>query len=258
MIEVLKNKGNELSFIIRGINSNFANTIRRFSFEIPVLAVDTVEISKNDSVLYDEILAHRIGLISLKTDKTFTLPEKCTCKGKGCAKCTANLTLKITGPGMIKADELKSKTIKIIYPETPLVLLQENQELELIAEARLGKSIQHAKYSSGLMWFRAYPKIEISKDCDSCKECARVCPKNVYSTDGKISVKNMINCDLCNACVEACSRKGKNAIKISGSEEDFIFEIEGWGQLAPKEIFIISLEVLKESLKELDKEINKL
>ena len=258
MIEIIKSSGSELSFVIRGINHTYANAIRRSAEEIPVLAVENVEISKNDSVLYDEILGHRIGLIPLKADKTFTLPEDCSCKGKGCAKCTVALTLKATGPGIVRAKDLKSKTVEPVFPEMPIVLLQKDQELELVAEAKLGKGLEHAKYSPGLMWFRAYPKIEIEKECNLCKECVNVCPKNVYEVDSKITVKNLINCDLCNACVEACARKGKNALKVSGSAEDFIFEIESWGQIAPKEIFTESLGALKENLKNLDKDLSKI
>ena len=54
------------------------------------------------------------------------------------------------------------------------------------------------------------------------------------------------------------AKKGKDTIKISCSEEDFIFEIESWGQLKPKEIFTESIKALKKNLKELDKEVNKL
>jgi len=255
MIEILKSKEDELSFVIRGINSSYANALRRSSEEIPVLAVDTVEVTKNDSMLYDEMLALRIGLIPLKSDKTFTLPEDCTCKGKGCVKCTASLVLKAVGPGTVKSGDLKSKTVKPVFDDMPLVLLQERQELELVADAKLGKGIIHAKYSPGLVWFRAYPKIELGKECD--KECLKACPKDVFDLE-KSSIKNLLNCDLCNACVEECKKRNKDEIKTSGSEEDFIFEIESWGQMSAKEIFAESIKALQENLKELDKDIKKL
>ena len=132
IMELIKSTDREMEFIVRGINSNVANALRRTANEIPVLAVDAVEISKNDSVLYDEILAHRIGLIPLKADKTFTLPEDCTCKRKGCTKCTAALTLKAVGPAVVKSGNLKSRTIKPVFPDMPIVLLQKDQELELV------------------------------------------------------------------------------------------------------------------------------
>ena len=50
-------------------NESLANAVRRSLSEVAILAVDEVEIFKNDSALYDEVLAHRIGLIPLKTDK---------------------------------------------------------------------------------------------------------------------------------------------------------------------------------------------
>jgi DNA-directed RNA polymerase subunit D len=255
MIDVIKSNENELGLVIKGIDHTYANSIRRSAEEIPILAVDEVEIVKNDSMLYDEMLALRIGLTPLKADKTFTSPDECTCKGKGCMKCTVDLTLKAVGPCIVKSGDLKSKTVKPVFADIPLVILQEGQELELVAEARLGKGADHAKFSPGLVWFRAYPKIDLDKNCD--KDCLKACPKDVFDIE-KVSVKNLLNCDLCNACVEACARKGSNAIKVSGSNEDFIFEIESWGQLAPKEIFSDAISALGKNLKELDKDIKKL
>lgn len=257
-MEILNNNGDELSFILKGINSTYANAIRRSSGEIPILAIDTVEITKNDSVLYDEMLALRIGLVPLTADKTYTLSEECTCKGKGCMKCSVNLTLKAIGPGIVRASDIKSKTVKPVYPDMPLVLLQKDQELEIVAEAKLGKGKDHAKYSPGLVWFRAYPKIDLGKDCAACKECVSVCPKMIFDADGKVFPKKVLDCDLCNACVENCEKKGKSGIKISSSDEDFIFEIESWGQLSPKEIFIESINALGKNIKELDKDLKKL
>jgi DNA-directed RNA polymerase subunit D len=51
------------------MNIPLANAIRRSANEIPILAINEVDIYKNDSVLYDEFLAHRIGLIPLKNQK---------------------------------------------------------------------------------------------------------------------------------------------------------------------------------------------
>ena len=50
-------------------NDSLANALRRSILEIPTLAIDEVEIFKNDSALYDEILSHRLGLIPIKTEK---------------------------------------------------------------------------------------------------------------------------------------------------------------------------------------------
>ena len=256
-MEVIKSEDLKLQVVMRDTNNSYMNALRRSMNEIPVLAVDIAEISRNDSALSDEILAHRIGLLPLKYDQNFTLPEECSCKGKGCAKCTAVLTLKTSG-GMVKAADLKSKTVEALYPEMPLVLLQKEQEVELTAEARLGIGRTHTKFSPGLMWFREFPIIELPKNTDAVKECARVCPKNVFSFDPKLSVKNLLNCDLCEACVEECERQGKEKISVKGSKKDFIVEIESWGQLRPKEIFNEACEILGKNIKEFLKEASKI
>ena len=166
------------------------------------------------------------------------------------------LTLSATG-GWVKSGDLKSKTVKVIYPDIPLVLLQKDQEVELVAEARLGRGIDHVKYSPGLVWFKEMPIIEL-KNAEAVKECLKVCPRNVFNLDGKVSVKNLMNCDLCEACVDECKKHGKEGVSVKGSKEDFIFEIESWGQLRPKEIFIGACEVLDGNIKEFLKEASKI
>ena len=51
------------------IEETLANAIRKYLNQVLIPAIDEVEISKNDSPLYDETIAHRIGLIPLKTNK---------------------------------------------------------------------------------------------------------------------------------------------------------------------------------------------
>lgn len=260
-MEILKSEKNRLSFVLEAPQS-FVNALRRASNEISILAVDEMEITKNDSVLRDEMLAHRIGLVPLSSDKTFTLPEECSCDGKGCGKCTAELVLKAVGktggPCTVYASDLKSKTVKVVYPDMPLVILQPEQELELVAEARLGRGSRHAKYSPGLVYFKAYPKISIS-GCDACEACVKACPHAVLEQQGKkIVVKNLLECDLCEACVEECKKLGKSAIKVEGSKESFIFNIESWGQISAREIFIESSELIGKNLKNFEKEVDKI
>jgi len=258
MIEQLKSEKEKIVFVLKGINTEFANALRRSVYEIPILAIDEVEISKNDSALYDEMIAHRLGLVPLKTDKkTFTEKEECSCKGKGCAKCTVSLVLKAKGPCTVYASDLKSKVAQPVYPEMQIVTLQKDQELEIVAEARLGKAKDHVKWSPGLVWFREFPKIEISKDAELCKECMDVCPKKVYDFDKKLIIKNIEACDLCEACSDKAKEKGK-VIKVSSSEGDFIFYVESFGQISPKEIILEALEMIDKNMSQLSKEVNKL
>ena len=74
-----KEKG-KISFILKDTNVFVANTLRRLIIEeVPTLAIEDVDFKENSSALYDEIVAHRLGLIPIKTDlKSYNLPEECT------------------------------------------------------------------------------------------------------------------------------------------------------------------------------------
>ncbi|OYT41608.1 DNA-directed RNA polymerase subunit D [Candidatus Pacearchaeota archaeon ex4484_26] len=151
-IQDVKKQENKLSFKIIDADLSFVNALRRIIIEsVPVLAIDTVEFIKNDSVLYDEIIAHRLGLVPLKADiKTFKLREECSCHGKGCSKCSVKLKLKVKGREVLSTD-LKGRGVESVY-EMPIVNLRPDQELELIAEAKLGTGKEHAKFIPGLVW----------------------------------------------------------------------------------------------------------
>jgi len=253
MIKIISKDKEKISFI-SDVSETLANAIRRSVNEIPVLAIDEVEFFRNDSALYDEVLAHRLGLIPLVTEKTFTDRENCSCKGKGCSKCSVDLKIKICGPCTVYSKDLKGKA-EVVYDKIPIVVLNEDRELELVARARLGKGIEHSKFSPGLVYYRNLAKIEVDKSCDECLKCVEACPQKILSIKNKkADSKEVYKCDFCESCAEACKQYGKNAIKIE-KDEGIIFFIESWGQIKAEEIFVKAIERINENLKELNKEI---
>src|SRR3989338_340192 len=165
-IRVLDNNKEQgrLSFILKDSNPVFANTLRRLIIdEVPTMAIEDVEFSKNNSILYDEMIAHRLGLVPLKTDlKSYNLPEKCKCEGKGCSRCQLKMVLKVTkGSGTVYASEIKSKdpAVKPVYGDMPIVKLLKGQTLEIEATAVLGRGKDHSKWSPGLVYYKYKPII---------------------------------------------------------------------------------------------------
>lgn len=255
-IQKLKEEKDKISFNVSGTSNAIINAIRRNVFEIPVLAIDTVEFYKNDSALYDEILAHRLGLVPLKAPKTFTLRSECSCKGKGCLKCTAALKLKAEGPCTVYTEDLKAKGCEPVF-NMPLVILIKDQELEFSAEACLGTAKEHTKFSPGLVWFSSIPEINLKKETENFTELVNVCPKKAITTkNNKIEI-DPLKCDICEACVEYCIKYNKEVPEIKASEQNFIFNIESFGQLSPKDIFLEAIEALNKNINEVEKTIKK-
>jgi len=253
-IKLLNKEGNKLSFILKKINPAIANTIRRTIMEeVPTMAIEDITFYKNNSALYDEIIAHRIGLIPLTTDlKSYNLPEECKCKEKGCALCQVKFKLDVKEKEVVYASDLKfnDPKIKPAYPKIPIVTLLKKQELTLDGIAILGKGKDHSKWNPGLVYYREYPEIKINKGTE---EAFKVCPKKVFEfKNNKLSIKNLEACDLCNACSEV------GDIEVKGNETDFIFFIESFGQLSCEEILIKSTEMFDQKIDEFEKELSKL
>jgi len=240
------------------VTQSFANAWRRAMIaEVPVMAVEEMEIMKNSSSMFDETLANRIGLLPLKTDaQSYNLPERCTCKGEGCAKCQVKLYLKAGKNGMIYADSITSKDPKIVpvHAKTPIVFLNPGHQVELELTASLGKGKNHAKYCPGLVYFKKKPKITIGK-VEDVDAAVKACPHLVLKKDGnklKVDESKLIDCDLCLACSEFDPN-----IKVE-TEDKYIFYIESWGQLDPKEIATLALDELEIKAKEFENALKEL
>ena len=248
-IKKLSQDENKVSFVLKKIDSVIANTIRRMVMEeVPVLAIEDVTFYKNNSALYDEMIAHRLGLVPLKTDlKSYNLKEECKCKDKGCAMCQVKFKLDVKEKEMVYASDLKfnDPKVKAVYGKMPIVKLLKKQELTLDGIAVLGKGKEHSKWNPGLVYYRQYPEIDIKKGNE---EAIKVCPKNVFEfKNDKLSVKNLENCDLCDACSKVCD------IEIKGKEDEFIFYVESFGQLDCKEILVKAVEMFEKKLDEFEK-----
>jgi DNA-directed RNA polymerase subunit D len=248
---------NSLTLILKDIDPSTANAIRRTILaDVPTLAIEDVRISENSSSLYDETIAHRLGLIPIKTDvKLFNFKDDCKCKGKGCSSCVLELTLDIECKKnfqTVYSDDLKSSDTKLKpVGGIPIVRLGKGQKITLSAEAILGTAKEHAKWQPAVVGYKYHPIIKISSKCTKCKECVDACPVNILkATKGKITVTDKKACTLCNSCVEACE---EDAITVKGDDTTFIFKIESQGAIPPKDLFDIACESLEGKAKELSK-----
>ncbi len=255
-IEVIKadKKNNRLAILIRKANASFVNSLRRAIIEsVPTMAIEDVELRKNSSVLYDEVIAHRLGLIPLTTDiESYNMPQKCKCNSEGCANCQVKLTLEAEGPGTVTASEIKSKDPKIkpVFPETPIVKLLKGQKIEVEATAILGTGKDHAKWSPAHVWYKHKQTARIGNVKDPLK-VAEACPPGVFEVkNGKLvaNEEKLLTTDLAGLAEEA----SEGEVKMENSS-DFIMFIESFGQLNCKEILEHAASSLDENLEEFEK-----
>ncbi len=256
-LKILEKKENKIVVLCKDINASLANAIRRSIMEeVPTMAIEEVTFVKNTSALYDEIIAHRLGLIPLSTDlKGYMIKENCKCKNKGCMRCQLKFVLEAKGPCIVYAENLKSKDSKIrpVYPKMPIVKLLKGQTLQIEAIAQLGKGKEHAKFSPGLVFYRAVAEIKTG-NCSNPDEIAKICPKNVFKVENKkLNVVNELECDLCLACVEAT--EDEKCVQVEDKKDEFIFNIESWGQLDVKKMVDTGIVEFNSKLKELAKQI---
>jgi DNA-directed RNA polymerase subunit D len=257
-IEILKINEQEASFLIEGVKNSFVSALRRIILsEIPTMAIELVTFKKNDSVLNDEIIAHRLGLIPLTFDKkAYNLPEECTCNGKGCSRCQVKLTLKKKGPCMVYSGDLKSeaKDVKPVYDKIPIVELFEDQELQLEAIAQLGLGKVHAKWQGGIVGYKNVPQINI-KNVDANEKIVESCPRKIFKIEnGKLKVDDPLKCNYCMQCVKASNGK----IEVKPIEDSFIVNVETASGLTADELILDSVKILEEKIVEFKKNLKKL
>ena len=239
-IKIIQNTEEKISFIAN-VNESLINAIRRSSLEIPILAIDEVEFYKNDSVLYDEVLALRLGLIPLKTPKDMDLQEECKCKGKGCSNCQIEFKLNAKGPCTVYSGDLKGKG-EIVYEKMPIVELADGQELSFVAIARLGKGVEHTKFSPGLVYYTYTPIIEKAKDIEG---------KNVINVQEKEFSEIKKGEKIAYDFIDEIVGYNNELIYVKPNTEEILVIIESWGQISAKEILLKSIDALRKNLKQI-------
>lgn len=225
-METIKKKENSISFKAE-IEESLANSIRRYLNNIPIVAVDEVEISRNDSPLYDETVAHRIGLIPLKQNKK-----------------NAKLKLNVKKEGFVYSGEMKGD-VDVVYDRIPITLLNKGQEMDLVATTKVGIGKEHSKFSPGLMVYRNV--VEINLDKDAAEKIKKVLPKIEMKQKGNsVVIVDDREKEVCDVCEGICEREGKK-IEIKPTGELIIY-LESFGQLKVEDIFKKSIENLKKDL----------
>ncbi|MBA1342291.1 MAG: DNA-directed RNA polymerase subunit D [ANME-2 cluster archaeon] len=253
-VEIVELDDRKAKFVLSGVTHAFANSLRRGMLaEIPTLAIDYVNIYDNTSVLFDEQLALRLGLIPLATDlDSYVLPSECGCDEEGCPLCQVSLTLSVEGPKVAYSTELVSADPSVMPAEAvPIIKLAEGQRISLEAVARLGTGHDHAKWQAGIACgYKNMPRITVSEECDACGMCVDACPRSVLLiADETVKAVDERACSLCRSCESVCEL---DWIKVETHPDSVIFTAESDGSMPVTELIIRSADNIKERATALD------
>jgi len=259
--ELIELREDRIRFLLSGVTAAFANGIRRACMsEVPVLAIDEISIYDNTSVLFDEQISLRLGLIPLQAEDLdqFSRPEECQCEGAGCPGCRIDFMLSAEGPGTVYSKDIQftDPSIKPAFDKIPIVILGEGEKLviEGFATRRVGKD--HAKWQSGtLCGYKNLPSIEIGA-CTGCGKCVEVCPRNVLiMEDGRAKATNTVECSLCKLCIGQCDA---GAMKVTPVLDSFVVSIESGGSLPAKELVSRASDEIRKRAEALDAKLAEL
>ncbi|MEM1627869.1 MAG: DNA-directed RNA polymerase subunit D [Desulfurococcaceae archaeon] len=266
-IQILENTPRSVKLYIKGIKLHVLNSIRRVMIsDVPTMAIDYVIFMENSSVFYDEYLAHRLGLIPLKSDialEKYKPPEECAEageKGVFSEDCFAKFDLEAEGPEsgklVVYSKDLipSDPSVVPVYDNIPIAELVKGQRIKLEAYARLGRGREHIKWSPvSVATHKFIPIITIhSERClgNACLKCVNACPRNVFivvNNNVIVDETSKLKCNFCKLCEEICPN---NAIRVSYKENEFILNIELVNSLSAKNVLITAISILNKKIEE--------
>jgi DNA-directed RNA polymerase subunit D len=245
-------KKSKVTFLLKGSDEVFANTIRRLIIEeVPTLAVEDLEVKENSSAIWDEMLGLRIGLCPIKTDlKSYNLKDKCKCSGVGCAQCELKMTLKVGRKGYVYAADAESTDpkCKFVYDKMIIVKLLAKQKVDVGMVAILGKGKDHIKWAPGWAFFKKEPVLKVGNVADADK-VADACTDKVFTLKGgklQLNQDNVYDSNLLEFYTEL-----DKGITLDYTD-NYIFNLESWGQLTTKDILSTSADILTEKVEEME------
>ncbi len=270
---VLEEERDRFRVLIEGYPLPLVNAVRRMCYiGVPVMAVDYVEVFENNTVLYDEIIAHRLAMVPLTSEEAlekYGKPEECRDVELGDPRCYAVLRLEVeTSQGeerVIYSGDLEPQDpdVRPVYPNMPIVIMVPEQKLRLQAYARLGYGSEHAKWMPvSIAAHRYLPVVEfdvekMSNECMSCIEQAYpwLAERMKDMARGRLELLEDMNTSALYWCYR---RKCSEGFKLEYDPSRLIFKVEGTGALPARRIVLEAVRAVARKAENLLAELQQL
>lgn len=280
-VKMFKHDDRESNFDLIHIDTSIANAFRRIMIsEVPSVAAETIYIFNNTSVLQDEVLSHRIGLIPLKVDpdllgwvdqnedekdrftdeNTIVLSLDVTCTNNPHAPKGSTDPKELYRNAHVYAKDLKfepqgrqvqlfkGNPVVAADPNILLAKLRPGQEISLKAHCVLGLGSDHAKFSPvATASYRLLPVIDIKQPIkgEQAKKFQKCFPPGVISLDkkGEAHVKDARKDTVSREVLR--HEEFNDKVKLGRQRDHFIFNVESTGAIPPHDIFLKAVRTLR-------------
>ena len=242
-VEFVERGERESLVLVRGITPAFANGIRRAMIaDVPTFSIDTVRVIENTSVMFNEQIGLRLGLVPLTTDlDDFEVGDEVT------------LSLSVDGPSTAYSSDLVSSD-PLVGPaddNIPIIDLKDGQRLEVEADAVLDTGKAHAKHQGGVaVGYRHLQRVEVVGD-DPDAEFDEQEPnilRGVIEEDGQLIPTEEFDNDLTN-------RYPGKEVEVHDVPGAFVFHVETDGSFTVEELVTRAVGSIESRAAELEEKV---
>ncbi|KAL9949543.1 45 kDa subunit of RNA polymerase II [Verticillium nonalfalfae] len=248
-VKISNTEADRVVFNLSNCHLSFANSLRRvIQAEVPIVAIDLVEIEANTSVLADEFIAHRLGLIPLHSKEAASLHysrdcdceqycDNCSVKLTLHARCTSDDIMKVYASDLVVDSFRQNNTVGnpvITDPDglgSLIAKLRRGQELKVTCIAKKGIAKEHAKWM---------PTSAVGFEYDPHNKLHHI--DLWYETDAATEWPKSRNADQ-----EDPPQEGE-PFDFDAKPGRFYFDVETVGSLDPDQIIQEGIKIMQEKL----------
>lgn len=260
-LKILRLKEREIVFEVNNITYSVANALRRTLIgDVPKLSIHTVKIHHgqirdregnvydSSMPLFDEVVAHRLGLVPLVTDLSMNLRSECSCGGKGCPLCTVTYSINKIGPATVYSSDIMptgNPEAVPADPDIPIVKLGKGQAILISAEAILGRGKEHTKWqpTSGVAYKYHREYVIKNEYLSEVEPLLKKYPDLVLSEgEGKTTLTDDFHPGVLSFLED------RDGVTVTEDPKRFIFKFETDGSLSAKDVLEYALKRLPQRL----------
>lgn len=249
-VEFVERGDRQAQFVVRGVTPAFANGIRRAIIaDVPTLSIDSVRVIENTSVMFDEMIGLRLGLIPLTTPRgEFDEGDEVT------------LALDVSGPEpgapedtvTAYSGDLQSSDglVQPAEKNVPIIDLKQGQRLEIEADAVMGTGKDHAKHQGGVaVGYRHLQRVEVVGDRNEFAPDEPHIVRGVIETeDGELVAAEEFGNDLTN-------RYPGKEVQVEDVPSAFVFHVESDGSMPVEDLVLAAVNSIQDRAEKLEQAV---